>query len=213
MSLNAPASPKRLSALELTFPSLEALGYSSESEEEEYDPGIYYNPRGRRVGRSSGHGNSRSSSRHGVSPSFGRRDTSPEGGSARRGRDESLTRQFEEALYGNGRWRTENGPDSSSSNRGGGGFGGGGGKDKSTSSSRPNGKIRARHSSFAEYGDKPPPTSLAILSGLISGSARIIDRAYAEQGLPVPDIDDPGLPKSKYSKEQKELKITTEVSS
>lgn len=39
----------------------------------------------------------------------------------------------------------------------------------------------------------------------------MIDIAYAEQGIPVPDIDDPGLPKSKYAKEQKELKVTADI--
>ena len=168
MSLNAPASPKRLSALELTFPSLEALGYSSD-EDDERDPGPYaVSSRGRMYRRGSS-----TSSKSATSPNGNSRPTSPV-----RERSESRPRK------------------------------------RRTSATLPAAKERPgrkRLSSFAEYGDRPAPTSLAILAGLISGSARIIDRAYAEQGIPVPDIDDPGLPKSKYAKEQKELKVSNEV--
>lgn len=165
MSLNAPASPKRLSALELTFPSLDALGYSSD-EDDDYDPGPYaVSSRGRTFRRTSSASSKPATSPNGQA-TF---STSPQ-------RESSETRQRR--------------------------------RHKSFEKERPG---RKRLSSFAEYGDRPAPTSLAILSGLISGSARIIDRAYAEQGLPVPDIDDPGLPKSKYAKEQKELRISNEV--
>lgn len=172
MSLNAPASPKRLSALELTFPSLDALGYSSD-EDDEYDPGPYaVSSRGRTYRRTSSV--SMSSKPRRATPDGHSRHASPE-------RDQSTSR--------NRRRRTPG--------------------VQGTEKDKP---ARKRLSSFAEYGDRPPPTSLAILAGLISGSARIIDRAYAEQGIPVPDIDDPGLPKSKYAKEQKELRITNEAS-
>lgn len=182
MSLNAPASPKRLSALELTFPSLDALGYSS-GEDEDYDPGPYaVSGRGRTYRRTSSlssFGASRDR-QHPTSPGFEgdepvERPTYRRNGSSR---SESETRR--ERFYSH----TEKGKKEAG---------------------------RKRLSSFAEYGNKPPPTSLAILAGLIAGSARIIDRAYAEQGIPVPDIDDPGLPKSKYAKEQRELRVTNEV--
>lgn len=166
MSLNAPASPKRLSALELTFPSLDALGYSSD-EDDEYDPGPYaVSSRGRTYRRTSS-----------VSLSTKPRRATPE---ASPGLQPTESRSRRRRVSSNHNQEKE----------------------------KPG---RKRLSSFAEYGDRPPPTSLAILAGLISGSARIIDRAYAEQGIPVPDIDDPGLPKSKYAKEQKELKITNEA--
>jgi len=161
MSLNAPASPKRLSALEMTFPSLEALGYSSEEEGTDTDPGPYaVSSRGRTFRRTS------SASEYPHPRGRTSRNSSTSTDEMSPGREESM-----------GRSR----------------------------------KPRARLSSFHEYGDRPAPTSLAILAGLIAGSAKLIDRAYQEQGLPVPDIDDPGLPKSKYAKEQTELKVTNEV--
>lgn len=156
MSLNAPASPKRLSALELTFPSLDAYGYS-DSDGENSDPGPYGMSAPRRSGRT----------KRKTSPSRARRDSSSSSSSSIDSRSP--------AEPGNHK------------------------------------HLRQRHSSFAEYGDRPAPTSLAILAGLISGSAKMIDIAYAEQGIPVPDIDDPGLPKSKYAKEQKELKVTADI--
>lgn len=164
MSLNAPASPKRLSALEMTFPSLEALGYSSEEEGTDTDPGPYaVSARGRTYRRTS-------------SASDAPR------------RDSSISR----SPVGRATSRSTSRP-------------------SANGESRKARKPRARLSSFHEYGDRPAPTSLSILSGLISGATRIIDRAYKDQDLPVPDIDDPGLPKSKYGKEPKELKITNEV--
>lgn len=171
MSLNAPASPKRLSALEMTFPSLEALGYSSEEDGTDTDPGPYaVSARGRTYRRTS-------------STSDYRRENSSE------------------ATSPVGRPTSKNVTSRSTS------------RPAARSESRKARKPRARLSSFHEYGDRPAPTSLSILSGLISGATRIIDRAYREQDIPVPDIDDPGLPKSKYGKEPKELKITNEVSS
>jgi hypothetical protein len=173
MSLNAPASPKRLSALEMTFPSLEALGYSSEEDGTDTDPGPYaVSARGRTFRR-----------------------TSSASERPRRNSSETSTPPV---------WRVEGtatGTDRSRSRNG------------NTSDSKKARKPRARLSSFHEYGDRPAPTSLSILSGLISGATKILDRAYREQEIPVPDIDDPGLPKSRYGKEQKELKITNEVSS
>lgn len=169
MSLNAPASPKRLSALEMTFPSLEALGYSSEEDGTDTDPGPYaVSARGRTYRRTSSASEKR--------PRYASSD--------------------EESLSPVGRFSAR------SSSRG----------SAAGPEARKTRKPRARLSSFHEYGDRPLPSSLSILAGLISGSARIIDRAYREQDIPVPDIDDPGLPKSKYGKEQKELKITNEVS-
>lgn len=171
MSLNAPASPKRLSALEMTFPSLEALGYSSEEDGTDTDPGPYaVSARGRTYRRTS------------SASDYRREDSS------------------EERSSPVGRPTLKNTTSRSTSRPG------------AHSDSRKARKPRARLSSFHEYGDRPAPTSLSILSGLISGATRIIDRAYREQDIPVPDIDDPGLPKSKYGKEQKELKITNEVS-
>lgn len=174
MSLNAPASPKRLSALELTFPSLEAYGYSDSDDES--DPGPY--------------GLSAPRLPKGRGRSRGRRGSTASAASSSTNNNNSR----------NANGRRDASIDSSSS-------------DASRSPASASGKrhLRARHSSFAEYGDRPPPTSLAILAGLISGSARIIDTAYAQQGIPVPDIDDPGLPKSKYAKEPTELRITSEI--
>lgn len=168
MSLNAPASPKRLSALEMTFPSLEALGYSSEEDGTDTDPGPYaVSARGRTYRRTSS-----------ASEKRPRRNSSEDSTSpVAIGRQSSRT----------------------------------GSRNGASSESKKARKPRARLSSFHEYGDRPAPTSLSILSGLISGATRIIDRAYREQEIPVPDIDDPGLPKSRYGKEQKELKITNEV--
>ena len=133
IGLNAPAEPKRLSALEMTFPSLDMLGHSSDSDDE-YD-----------------HPSSRQ--RHSTG--------SPANGAAH-AHGMSLA-------------------------------------------------SRGRLSSFHEYGDRAPPTSLAVLSGLISGSAKVIDRAYAEQGVAVPDIDHAEAPKSKFAKPTPQLKVTSEI--
>ncbi|KAL7005293.1 hypothetical protein EMMF5_005130 [Cystobasidiomycetes sp. EMM_F5] len=127
MSLNAPASPKRLSALEMTFPSLDSLGYGSDSDDEYSNVGTSNHMSG--------------------SPTEGGRP-----------------------LEG-----------------------------------------RLRLSSFHEYGNRPAPTSLAVLSGLISGAAKMIDRAYHEQHVPVPDIDNPGITKSKFAKPAPELNVSPEI--
>lgn len=180
MSLNAPASPKRLSALELTFPTLEELGYSSESDDEG-DPSNF-------ATRGFGRRTRTNSSRLGGDParSFDRRG----------GRSSPVDEDEDDAAF-----NSDSGTPFTFVNGANGN--GKGEKHKSTG--------RKRLSSFTEFGSAPAPTSLAILSGLISASAKVIDRAYAEQGLPVPDIDDPGLPKSKYAKESKELRITHDV--
>lgn len=133
IGLNAPAEPKRLSALEMTFPSLDMLGHSSDSDDE------YDHPR-------SGQRHSTGSPANGAAHAHGMSLAS-----------------------------------------------------------------RGRLSSFHEYGDRAPPTSLAVLSGLISGSAKVIDRAYAEQGVAVPDIDHAEAPKSKFAKPTPQLKVTSEI--
>ena len=151
MSLNAPASPKRLSALEMTFPSLENCRHPDS--DEDADVGISKSHQGMRL-------------RHFRHPS-------PD-------RGESASDLSDEPSSGS-----------------------------QSPSRRHTHRRHQRHSSFVEHGNKPAPTSLAILAGLISGATRMIDYAYAEQGIPVPDIDDPGLPKSRFAKEPTDLKIST----
>lgn len=151
MSLNQATSPKRLSSLEMTFPSLDPYGYSDSDEDADVGTSKLRQKRSFRrtspVADDDKENTSRSSSSDNWAP--------PAGGKRR---------------------------------------------------------LHQRHSSFAEYGGhRPALTSLAILAGLISGSTRIIDNAYAEQGLPVPDMDDPGPPKGRFMKEQHDLKITAEI--